>query len=85
MMERLWMNCKASDSFPFGRRIIDTQQLDILLDIVMGTKCDSYSQSALLKKYGLKNEKTHTAAADVLANKQLFEKQLANLKKLIER
>lgn len=84
MLEHLWEKCDALDSFPFGRRMIDTMQFEILMDLAKETSSDSYSLSSIIKKYGIKNEKAHSAAADVKATKEVFVKQLDLLKSLIK-
>lgn len=37
---------------------------------------EGYSLANLVKKYGVKNDKAHTAEADVKATKEVFEKQV---------
>lgn len=83
MLENLWKKCEAHDSFPFGRRMLDTMQFEIFMDLAAETKSESYSLNSIIKKYGIKNEKAHTAAADVKATKEVFVKQLEIIKKLI--
>lgn len=83
MLEQLWLKCNSKDSFPFGRRFLDTMQIEFFMDWAHSQLTNSdkmaqgYSLSNLVKKYGVKNEKAHTAAADVKATKEVFEKQLA--------
>lgn len=84
MLEQLWSKCNAMDSFPFGRRIIDSMQFEVLMDLASDTKRDSYSLNATIKKYGIKNEKAHSAAADTKATQELFVKQLDAIKKLLK-
>ncbi len=84
MLEHLWKKCGAEDSFPFGRRMIDTMQFEILLDMANESRRDSYSLSSIIKKYGIKNDKAHTAAADVKATTELFAKQMDYLKQLLK-
>ena len=81
MLEQLWSKCQSRDSFPFGRRYLDTMQIALLIDYVEGNTSEGYSLSNLIKKYGIRNEKAHTAAADVRATKELFEKQVEDLRK----
>lgn len=82
MMESLWNKCKSKDSFPFGRRYLDTMQIEFFLDYCKSNFADSYSLSALTKKYGVKNEKAHSAAADVKATFSVLEKQLKRMQGL---
>lgn len=80
MLEHLWNKCNSGGTFPFGRRTMDTIQLQFAIDFCSGSMSSSYSLSALTKKYGVKNEKSHSAAADTLATKEVFTKQMAFLK-----
>lgn len=76
MLEQLWSKCESKDSFPFGRRYLDTMIIEIFLDYCRGEVEMGYSLGNLVKKYGVKNEKAHTAAADVKATKEVFLKQV---------
>jgi len=82
-LQRLWTKCNSRDSFPFGRRTMDTMQIEFFLDWCRGNMAEGYSLSNLVKKYGVKNEKAHTAAADVKATKEVFEKQVETFKKIL--
>lgn len=83
MLKYLWIKCDSEDSFPFGKLMIDTRVLEIFFDYCKGSFDEGYSLYNFLKKYGIKNEKAHTAAADTKATKELFIKQVNNFKKLI--
>jgi DNA polymerase III epsilon subunit-like protein len=83
MLEQLWKKCNAFDSFPFGRRYLDTMQIQFFLDWCKNEMDESYSLSALIKRYGIKNDKAHTASADTKATKELFEKQVELFKKIL--
>ncbi len=78
--EQLWVKCNSRDSFPFGRRMMDTMMLAFMLDYVHGTMAEGYSLSNLTKRYGIKNKSAHTAESDVQATKELFEAQVIELK-----
>ena len=80
MLEQLWNKCNSLGTWPFGRRTMDTMQLQFAIDFCSETMSSSYSLNALVKKYGIRNEKAHTAAADTLATKEVFLKQMAFLK-----
>lgn len=82
-LKRLWMKCNSKDSFPFGRRTMDTMQIEFFLDWCRGSMAEGYSLSNLIKKYGVKNDKAHTAASDVKATKEVFEKQVETFKKIL--
>jgi len=84
MFENLWKKCNASGSFPFGRRMIDTMGIELFFDYCIGKFAEGYSLSNLTKKYGVKNEKAHSAAADTKATKDVFLAQVNFLKKLIK-
>lgn len=83
MLKQLWTKCNCQDLFPFGRRIIDTMQIEFFLDWCQNSLAEGYSLKNLTKKYGIKNEKAHTAAADVKATKEVFEKQVEYFKKVL--
>lgn len=76
MLEQLWIKCNSKETFPFGRRTLDTMTIEFFLNYCQGEMLDSYGLKSLIKKYGIKNDKAHTAAADTLATKELFEKQV---------
>lgn len=80
-MHSLWAEQKCSDTFPFGNRpfLLDTRQIAVFLDLVHGTRQEYYNLGSLIKKYGIKNSKAHTAAADVAATKELFMAQLTEV------
>jgi DNA polymerase III epsilon subunit-like protein len=85
MLERMWVKCNSKDSFPFGRRMVDTMMIEFFLDWCKGEMAQGYSLANLVKKYGVKNEKAHTAEADVKATKEVFEQQVAIFKKLLSK
>ena len=84
MLENLWNKCEASDSFPFGRRYLDTMQIQFFMDFCKEEFLDSYSLTSIIKKYGIKNSRAHTAEADTIATKELFEKQVEYFKKNLD-
>jgi len=83
MLEQLWRKCNAKDTFPFGRRFVDTMQIEFFLDWCKGQMAEGYSLSNLTKKYGVKNEKAHSATADVKATKEVFDKQVEFFRRLL--
>ena len=83
-LEQLWIKCGSKDSFPFGRRMIDTMIMELFFDFAKDQFADSYSLAALVKKYGVTNTKAHTADANVRATKQVFEKQVEYFRKLLK-
>lgn len=89
-LEQLWIKCNAKGSFPFGRRLMDTMQIELFVDYVktvmgIGDFAEGYSLNNLVKKYGVKNEKAHTAAADTKATKEVFEKQVEWFKSVLSK
>lgn len=85
MLQQLWIKCSSKDSFPFGRRYIDTMVIELFLDFCKGEFAQGYSLSNLVKKYGITNSKAHTAASDTLATKQVFEKQVEKMRKILDK
>ena len=49
MLEQLWEKCNSKDSFPFGRRFVDTMQIEFFTDWCKEQMSDSYSLSSLIK------------------------------------
>ena len=82
-LEQLWIKCNSKDSFPIGRRVMDTMVIELFFDFCKGQFAEGYSLNQIIKKYGVKNEKAHTAAADVKATKEVFEKQVEFFKRLL--
>lgn len=83
MLQQLWNKCDSKDSYPFGRRYIDTMVIELFLDYCKGNFAEGYSLSNLTKKYGIKNDKAHSASADTKATKELFFKQTELFKKIL--
>ena len=83
-LQIFWEKCNSKDSFPFGRRLMDTMIIELFMDFCKGQFAEGYGLNNLVKKYGVKNEKAHTAAADVKATKEVFEKQVELMQKLIK-
>lgn len=76
-LEQLWIKGQSKDSFPFSvKRKLDTMQIEFFLDLCREQMSEGYSLKQLTKKYGLKNDKAHTAAADVKVTKELLMKQI---------
>jgi len=79
-LKQLWVNNNAQETFPFGHHVLDTMQAQFLMDLAKGEMAESYSLAALCKKYNVKNEKAHSADADVKATSEIFIKQLKEFK-----
>jgi DNA polymerase III alpha subunit (gram-positive type) len=86
MLLSLWKKCNTLGTFPFSaRRSVDTMGLEFAFDLAKGEMAEGYSLKNLTKKYNVTNSKAHSAAADVKATVEVFEKQLAFLKKAFSR
>jgi len=84
-LEQMWLKGQAKDSFPFSiKRMLDTMQIEFFMDLCKGKMSEGYSLKNLTSKYGLKNEKAHTAAADVKVTKDILLKQIEIFKKALE-
>lgn len=75
-LERLWQKCNSEGTFPFGRKMIDTIQIALLIDIACDHKRKAYGLSALVDDFGVKKEKAHRAASDTKMTKELWLKML---------
>jgi DNA polymerase III epsilon subunit-like protein len=84
-LEQFWIKCESKDSFPFGRRLLDTMTIQFYLDLCQESMLDSYSLNSLTKKYGIKNDKAHSAESDVKATKELLLKQIMFLKNILNK
>lgn len=81
MLEYMWNKCNAKDSFPFGRRTMDTMIWAFMMDYAQGKMAEGYSLNNLIKRYGVVNTKAHTAESDTKATKEVFIKQVEELRK----
>jgi DNA polymerase III epsilon subunit-like protein len=84
-LEQQWIKCQSKDSFPFGRRVLDTMMIEFFLDLCKEQMAEGYSLKNLTKKYGIVNTKAHTAAADVAATKEVLVKQISQFKKILNK
>jgi len=85
MLEQLWIKCEAQDSFPFGRRVLDTMITELYLDYCKDEFAIGYSLNNLSKKYNVKNDKAHSAAADTKCTVEVFRKQTEFFKKALNK
>jgi DNA polymerase III epsilon subunit-like protein len=88
MLEELWKRNNSFDSYPFSiKHRMDMMQIELFLDYCKDKKEESvgYSLNAMIKKYGIKNEASHTAEYDVKATKDLFLKQIDLFKKALNK
>jgi DNA polymerase III epsilon subunit-like protein len=76
----LWQKCGSSGTFPFGRKMIDTIQIELVMSLTGMSDAETFSLSSLIKRYGIKNEKAHSASADTKATNLLFEAQLERIR-----
>lgn len=82
-LSSLWERLGNKETYPFGTRpfLLDTRQVQLVINLIEGKREDFYNLNTLIKKYGIKNSKAHTAAADTLSTKLLLMAQLEHLKK----
>ena len=80
-LRQLWATNDSSDTFPFGHHSLDTMQIQFAIDYAKdkNNMKDSYSLASLIKSAGIKNEKAHSADADVRATAELFLAQMSEL------
>lgn len=83
-LKQLWKNNDASDTYPLGYHVVDTMILEFMMDLAKGQIKESYSLAALSKHYGVKNEKAHSAEADVKCTAKVFDIQIDSLRKLMK-
>lgn len=81
-LRHLWGRYQNTETYPFGKRpfLLDTRQIELMINLIEGKREAFYNLSSLIKKYGVKNAKAHTASADALCTKQLLIKQIEYLK-----
>ena len=84
-LEQLWSKCNSKDTYPFGKRMLDTQIIEFFLDLCKGEMAEGYSLKNLTKKYGVVNSKAHTAEADVKATTEVLLKQIEFFKKALKK
>jgi len=85
MLEQLWIKLQCRDSFPFGRRYMDTMVIEMFIDYCKNAtnEAEGYSLNNLSRKYGVKNEKSHSASADTKCCDEIFDKQIIFFKKIL--
>jgi DNA polymerase III epsilon subunit-like protein len=85
MLLSLWNKCNSPGTFPFNEKYsLDTMSIEFFNNYCRNEVSLGYSLSVLTKKYGIKNEKAHSAADDVRATVALFRKQVDNFKILLK-
>lgn len=83
MLKQMWVKCGSVDTYPLGRRKLDTFDISFFMDWCVGELAEGYSLSNLTKRFGVKNDKAHSAEADVRATKEVFEKLVGFFKKAL--
>lgn len=85
-LRQLWSSNDTADTFPFGHHVLDTMQIAFALDYAKDKENmkESYSLNALTKAAGIKNEKAHSADADVRATADLFDALMLELTELVK-
>jgi DNA polymerase III alpha subunit (gram-positive type) len=87
MCVQLWKKCKSLDTFPFGKRPLklDTMQIELFLSLCREQRNKYYNLSSLVEKYGVKKEKAHRADGDVKMTKDVLFKQIDFVKSFIKK
>lgn len=83
-LKELWKKCDSAGTFPFGRKMMDTIQIVILMDLAKGVKRKGYTLGSLADDFGVKKEKAHRADADTRMTKELWLKQIAFFQELLK-
>lgn len=84
MLEALWTKCNSIETYPFNKRyMLDTMQIEIFMDYCKKESSEGYSLFGLCKKYGVKNDKAHSASADTRACRDIFVKQVEAIRKFL--
>jgi DNA polymerase III alpha subunit (gram-positive type) len=84
-LEQTWIKAGFKDSFPLGRKMMDTLVIELFMDICKGNMDEFYNLNTVIKKWGVKNEKAHSASADTKATKEVFAKQIEFFKKILSK
>lgn len=86
-LRQLWSKVGTAGTFPFAlensNRVIDTKQIATLFDVCVGKRRLYYNLSSLVKAFGVKKDKAHTAAGDVLMTTNLLIKLLEPIRGLV--
>lgn len=86
MLEKLWERSNSIGTYPFNQKyFIDTMCLEFAMDMAKNDMAKGYSLGLLTKKYGVKNEKAHSAEFDTKATVQVFRKQIETLKNALSK
>lgn len=82
MLINLWDRAKSFDTFPFSKRfILDTMQIQLLLDIVNDINSEYYNLKSLVERHNVKKEKAHRSLGDSKMCRDVFLKQIECIKK----
>ncbi len=79
-LRALWASLGQKETYPFGRRYLDTMQIAFVLDHVNGIEREGYSLSQLVKAYDVKKEKAHRSDADVRMTRDVLLKLFEAMK-----
>lgn len=87
--EQLWRRNNSIDTFPFelgpNLKIMDTKEIILMFDIILGQTRKSYSLSNLIKDFGIKKEKAHRADADTRMTKDLLVHVVNGIRESVEK
>jgi DNA polymerase III epsilon subunit-like protein len=86
-LQELWSRVGSPSTFPFaierGNRVIDTKQIVTLFDVCVGRRRLYYNLGSLVKSFGIKKDKAHSAAGDVAMTRDLLIKLLTPIKSIV--
>lgn len=87
MLENMWKRAGTEQTFPFnlakGNRILDTKQLALLVDVCTGKRRARYDLTGLVKAFGIKKGKSHTATDDTKMTSDLAVKVISAVRQAI--
>jgi DNA polymerase III epsilon subunit-like protein len=82
-LTELWRKTGSPETFPFlltnNSRIIDTKMLAAMIDVCTGKRRRYYNLGTLVKSFGVKKAKAHTAEGDVQMTADLLLKMITPL------
>jgi DNA polymerase III epsilon subunit-like protein len=87
MLQALWSRLDSLNTFPFnverGNRVLDTKQLVLFFDICTEKRRNYYNLASLVKSFGAKKRKAHSASEDVLMTSELLSNLISPVKSTI--
>jgi len=77
-----WEKVGCSDSFPFGRFVLDLIQTTRFIDFCKGRRRQRYNLGSMIKDFKIKKDSAHRADGDVRMTKDLLNKQVGIVKEV---